>query len=169
MAASTFVAAAAGAQAAGQIVGGLSARSQARTQAAIADIQATQAEQAGRINAEQIQRQGERMEGAAITGYAKGGVALEGSAMDALDAARRDVELDRQRALAASAQQAASLRAGGQLQRQAGDQAMFGGFMGTGGTALGGYSRWSSLAPSSTATYGRGVFEPTTGRLVGGI
>ena len=34
---------------------------------------------------------GERMEGAAITGYAKGGIALEGSAMDALDAARRGV------------------------------------------------------------------------------
>ena len=182
-AAAAFLAAAAPYISAGTaVLGGLSALSQGRQQGAVADynaqvydLEAQTARQTAAYEADRLRERLGRFQGSQRAAAAGAGVTLVGGPTLAIGESAAEGEIDARNILRGGTiaaqraeRQAAMSRIEGRNARSSGLFAFAGSLL-TGASAMGSSFLTPAAAGGSTAAYGRRIFEPQTGRLVGGV
>jgi hypothetical protein len=128
------------AQMAMQFMQGLQERSSLRGQADAIDENARIEETQGGYDAVQALRESRMQEGADISAAAASGTGLTGSVADVLFQSAVERQMEAMGIRAEAGMRARSLRAEATAKRKAGDQALFGGVLRAGASAIGGVS-----------------------------
>jgi hypothetical protein len=167
-----------GFQAYSQYQAGQSAKDAANYNANALKRQSFAAQQQGLAEMELRRRQGERIIGQQEAAFAKSGVTASGSPLDVIGDTAANIELDSLNAAYEGYLNARGLRQRSKMAQYEGRLAAYQGKMEAVGTLLttaatvAGMSAGPGAAPGAPAggsTYGRGLREASSGRVVGGI
>jgi len=119
-----------------QIYGGYQAKKASKQQARILEEEAKRQQLAAEFEAQQQERNFERLLGQQRLNFAASGVKLEGSALDILEETVRDKEQTIKNILEAGATRSARLRSEASLTKKRGRQVFISSLIGAGGQAL---------------------------------